>query len=371
MSEADALVIGGGLAGSMVALELARGARQVLLLEKTKSAHHKVCGEFLSGETLHYLHRHGIDLQAMGAVALQSVRLVMRGGIVEQPLPFPAFSLTRCVLDEALLQRAAAAGVEVRRGRTVEALEHRDASWCVDLRGGDRAHSQHVFLATGKHDVRGWPRAAGTHRGLVAFKMYYRLAPQQLAALGGAVELMLFPGGYAGLQQVEGGRVNLCLLMTASCLKRVGGNWAQVESYLQEQVAHLQTRLGGATALLEAPLAVSHIPYGHMQHSAPRGLWHLGDQAAVIPSFCGDGMAIALHSGAWAARHFLRGESPEIYRRQLHAHMRLRLSFATRLSQAMVALPGAVEIVRLVPGLLSGIARITRIPDAALVRDMA
>ena len=45
---ADHLVIGGGLAGSMVALRLAAAGREVTLLERERTAHHKVCGEFLS-----------------------------------------------------------------------------------------------------------------------------------------------------------------------------------------------------------------------------------------------------------------------------------------------------------------------------------
>ena len=53
--EVDNLVIGGGLAGSMVAIRLASAGRSVTLLEKERSANHKVCGEFLSPEAVDYL----------------------------------------------------------------------------------------------------------------------------------------------------------------------------------------------------------------------------------------------------------------------------------------------------------------------------
>ena len=43
----------------------------------------------------------------------------------------------------------------------------------------------------------------GRHNTLVAFKLYLRLAPAQHRELGSAIELTLFPGGYAGLQPVE------------------------------------------------------------------------------------------------------------------------------------------------------------------------
>lgn len=365
--DTDALVLGGGLAGCTVALDLARAGRQTVLLERSKAAHHKVCGEFLSGEALHYLTRQGIDLAALGAVALHSVRLVLRSGIIEDRLPFAAYSLTRSVLDEELLKRAAAAGVDVQRNSTVESLQQEDGAWSASVRDGRRLRSKNIFLATGKHDLRGFPRPAGTHRGLIAFKMYYQLTPQQHAQLGDAIELILFPGGYAGLQPVEGGRVNLCLLVTGKCLKSVGNNWAGLLPHLLRHSPSLQMRLDGATAILDAPLTASHIPYGHVQANSPDGLWHLGDQAAVIPSFCGDGMAIALHSGAVAARHFLQGDRAETYQLQLRAQLGRRLALATRLSQVMVAWPEAAQLVRLAPGLLSRIASMTRIPNAALL----
>jgi menaquinone-9 beta-reductase len=45
-------------------------------------------------------------------------------------------------------------------------------------------------------------------------------------------------------------------------------------------------------------LAIASIPYGYVQNRSI-GLWCIGDQAAVIPSFSGDGIAIALHSARW------------------------------------------------------------------------
>lgn len=367
-TSADALILGGGLAGTMVALELASAGRKSVLLERSRAAHHKVCGEFLSGEAVHYLARHRIDLPALGAVALHSVRLALRSGIVESRLPFAAYSLTRSVLDEELLRCAAVAGVDVQRNAAVENLQHEHGEWCALVRDGRSFRSKDIFLATGKHDLRGYPRPAGTHRGLVAFKMYYRLTAEQHAQLGNSVELILFPGGYAGLQPVEGGRVNLCLLVTGRCLKSAGNSWAGLVPYLLRHATHLEERLHGATPLLDTPLTASHIPYGHTQGSSPDGLWHLGDQAAVIPSFCGDGMAIALHSGAVAAHHFLKGDRAETYQLQLRSQLGRRLALATRLSRLMVAWPEAAQIVRLAPGLLSRIASMTRIPSAALRR---
>ena len=366
-SPSEALVVGGGLAGSVVALELARAGRRVVLLEKSRGSHDKVCGEFLSREALHYLDRHNIDPLALGAVPIRSIRLVMNKVAMECALPFTALSLSRRRLDAEMLRVASSAGVEVQHGACVESLSKREDLWHATLREGEVLPARTAFLATGKHDLRGWARPPGTHRGLVAFKMYYRLTAQQHASLGQTVELILFPGGYAGLQAVEDGAANLCLLVNAERLRMSGSTWPGVLRHLLESAPHLAERLEEATPLLPAPLALASIPYGHMQQPVEDGLWRIGDQAAVIPSFCGDGMAIALHSGALAAQQFLHGASPGTFQHLLRMQLRTRLLYATGLSRLLVAFPHAAQMVRLFPQLLATIALKTRIPEAVLL----
>ena len=155
------LVIGGGLAGSMAAVRLATAGREVTLLERERSPHHKVCGEFLSREAVDYLADAGIDPLALGAQTIRSVRLTSRGRVIETRLPFTALSLSRATLDEAMLTRAAQAGCSVQRGAFVEGLTPRNGEWHAQLRGGDSCSSEAVFLASGKHDVRGLERKLG------------------------------------------------------------------------------------------------------------------------------------------------------------------------------------------------------------------
>jgi flavin-dependent dehydrogenase len=364
----DVLILGGGLAGSAAAIALARAGRRVALLEKTMQAHDKVCGEFLSAEAIEDLRALGVDPQALGAVAIDTVRLAGCVGVSEARLPFRALSLTRRVLDEAMLQRAAEAGALVLRGRTVESLLRGADGWCAGIAGPERAYTlaaANVVVATGKHDLRRLPRPAGRQNDLVAFKMYFRLAREQAAALEGCVELALFRGGYAGLQPVENGAANLCCVVRHSRLRALGGGWERLLAAMLHENAHLRERLKGAEALLARPLAVSSIPYGFMRREAMAdGLWAVGDQAAVIPSFTGDGMSVALHSGRLAAQMFLGGESAMAYQRRLRAQVRRQVALATLLSQGLVAHPqrGMLELAaRVWPGALRSVAAGTRI----------
>ncbi|MGI4757160.1 MAG: NAD(P)/FAD-dependent oxidoreductase [Janthinobacterium lividum] len=363
----DAVVVGGGLAGCSVALRLAGAGRNVVLLERSRGPHHKVCGEFLSTEALHYLRTHGIAPEALGAVSIRRVRLATGQSLSEADLPFPAMSLTRACLDEELLRAAAGAGVEVRRGVTAGGLERGSTGWLVHTREGEPVHAPDVFLATGKHDLHNLPRPAGRHAGLVGFKMYFRLQPEQAAALAEAVELALFPGGYAGLQPVEGGRANLCLLVDSRTLRAAGGGWPGLQAHILQHAPHLRMRLHGADALLDAPLTVASIPYGHVQQGTELGLWRLGDQAAVIPSFSGDGMSIALHSAALAAEHYLCGKPSEAFQQDVFGQMRLRLRLATEMSRLLVNHPWAARAGHMFPGLLPRIASMTRIPASRLL----
>jgi menaquinone-9 beta-reductase len=104
------LVVGGGPAGAGVAIHLAHAGREVLLLERESKPIDKVCGEFLSAEACDYLEAIDVNLERLGAVAIERVRLVGRRDTVDAQLPFRARSLSRLVLDEALLQSATRAG---------------------------------------------------------------------------------------------------------------------------------------------------------------------------------------------------------------------------------------------------------------------
>lgn len=365
---AEVVIIGGGLAGSAAAIRLARVGRDVVLIERAPHAEHKVCGEFLSREALNYLELLGVRAESFGAVPIGAVRLACKGGLSEAKLPFPAMSLTRRRLDEELLRLAVEAGAKVVRGCRVQGLEREGAGWRAVVESAEPVFAGAAFLATGKHDLAGRPRPKGKQSYLVAFKMYWRLAPAQAAALAGHVELMLYRGGYAGLQPVEDGAANLCCLVERAELQRLGGRWEHLLAAMQRECGLLRERLQGAQALLERPLAVSSIPYGYVR-SVSDGVWSLGDQAAVIPSFTGDGMSIALHSGCLAATMYLQGESAEQFQEKLGRDLSPQVALATLVSRGLVWGPSRgvlMAMTSLRPRMLGTVARRTRISEAAL-----
>jgi flavin-dependent dehydrogenase len=370
------VVAGGGLAGAAAALLLARAGRDVLLFERNAAATDKICGEFLSGEACGPLAALGVDIAALGAHPIRAVRLVRGRRTVAAALPFPAFGLSRRVLDEALLDRAAAAGAAVCRGQAIaQATSGAGGEIALTLADESVLCTETLFLAVGKHDLRGVRRPVPARPDdLVGFKQHFVLAPAQLAALRGTVEVMLFPDGYAGLQPVEGGRANLCLLVRRARLDRTGGTWDALLADLRRASPHLDARLDGAVPQFERPLTISRVPYGflHAPSAAdPPGLWRLGDQAAVIPSFTGDGMAIALHSAALAARLFLGGQGAQDYHRRLRTEIAGPVRRATALYRLGRWGPGQAGIMAAAGWFPAGLrlaAALTRVPETATAR---
>ena len=359
----NVLIAGGGVAGATAACLL--GPR-CTLIERESGPHDKICGEFVSAEAIAYLRRLGVDPEALGAAPVLTVRLIHRGIVAEAPLPFPALGLSRRALDAALLDRAQALGATVLRGHAVRRVD----DGVAEVAGLGRFPGHAVFLATGKHDLRGLRRVPDRPpEDLIGLKMYLRIAPAQAAALAGYVEIILFRGGYGGLQPVEAGGVNLCLLIERAAFADAGEDWRGVQSMLEAQSPHLAERLRGATPVLTRPLSIFRVPYGFVhrpRRSDPRGVFRLGDQAAVIPSFSGDGVSMAMHS-AFAAAATLGRADAAAYHRRLRRDVAGQVGRAWAIYRAGRIAPDLMTRgARLWPGAMRWAAHLTRVPTSAL-----
>jgi flavin-dependent dehydrogenase len=368
------LIVGGGVAGCAASIALARKGRSVTLIEREPTPRHKVCGEFLSGEALQDLHALGIDVAAFGAVPIDYVRLAAARRAAEAPLPFHAASLTRKALDTALIAEAIAAGVSVRRGRGVQSLSRTTTNlWQATLDDGTSYEAPTAFLATGKHDLRGHGRPKDPHQW-VAFKMYYRLSAAQTADLADASELTLYSGGYGGIQPVEDGVTNFCCVVQRRYFALAGLRWEGLLAKMQQDCPHLAMRLDGAEPLLDKPITITHIPYGYIRRATEDGLYCIGDQAAVIPSFTGDGISIALHTARRAAAAYLAAEPAPVFQPKLRSamlpQMRLAEVAADGLNNALAraVLPFCLKVW---PGAMRVTARLTRVTQPAAVAPQA
>lgn len=357
MRRTDALIAGGGPAGAAVAIRLARGGATPLLIERQTGPRDVVCGGFLGRDALAALDALGVDVKALGARPITRLRLIAGDRTAEADLPFAAAGLSRRALDEALLEQAEQAGARIERGVAIRAAE--GPLWALRLDDGATIATDALFLATGKHELRGLARPRGEDGGAVGMRVAIDPGPALRDALAGVIELHLFRGGYAGLLLQEDGRVNLCLSIARARLAEGGG--ATLAAI--DDAPRLQERFGGGSA--GAWSAIAGVPYGWRAEGGATGLFRLGDQAAVIASLAGDGVAIALASARLAAEHYLASGSDgaAAYQRAFARHARRPIAIAgmlRSLAEGRIART-ALPLIAGVPGLAARFARLTRI----------
>ena len=354
MRRTAALIIGGGPAGASAAIALARGGAMPVLIERSAGERDLVCGGFLGWDALGALNRLGLDPAALGARPIHRLRLASRGRIVEADLPRAAAGLSRRRLDASLLAKAEEAGAVVLRGRAARAIE----DGRVRLDDGEEMSADALFLATGKHELRGSARDIGTRAVSVGLRAALPPTPALAKALAGTIELHLYDGGYAGLLLQEDGTANLCLSVAR---ERMTAGPEALLAELVEESPLLGERIGGAPPGQWE--AIAGVPYGWRALSGELGLFRIGDQAAVIASLAGDGIAVALASGAAAAHACLHGDGAQAYQHAFAARARRPLAIAEALRhmaenplrrRLMMGLAG-------VPGLAKMAARLTRI----------
>lgn len=356
------LIIGGGLAGPVAAIRLAQQGHAPLLLERQTGAHDKICGEFLSAEAVGMLADLGVDTARLGALPIDRVRLAAGRWTVERRLPFTAHSVRRRTLDAVLLEQAERGGATVHRGVHVQRL----VDGGVETDQG-RVTEGAVILATGKHPVSGEPRrqtpGVPLVDDLVGFKQYRRASPAMARQLERTVLVVAYDGGYAGVQLVAPDVVNLCLVLAKPHVRECGGQWDRISERLAREPA--LSPIFDGEPLMERPLTISGVPYGFLAESHPHdAVYRLGDQAAVIPSFCGDGMAIAIHSGCLLGDALPRGASPAAFHAQLRHATVPPVRTAMRVQRLVRSRPGRLALLAgfgAIPGAVALLARATRV----------
>jgi flavin-dependent dehydrogenase len=288
----ECIVIGGGIAGSTAAWHLAKLGYNLAVLEKTQGAHHKVCGEFLSYEAFSYLKEMGISLNGDSPV-IKHFQLFAPRSSVGFTFPFPGRGISRHKLDEELLNNAKNTGADVFRGVCMrDHHKEADGFFRIETNNGD-FYARHLFMAIGKHDYSKEYKRQGKDNSYIGFKTHIRLKSWG-ERYKETTALFAFSGGYGGICPVEGDGMNFCFVIDKDLYKSLNSNFNEVIAFLRRSNPRLRTVLQEAE-FVETICAVGHIPYGFLRPSSSQdNVYFLGDQRMVIPSFTGDGMAIAL-----------------------------------------------------------------------------
>jgi flavin-dependent dehydrogenase len=343
----DLVIVGAGPAGSACAITAARAGVKVLLLEKDRFPRQKVCGEFVSSESLGLLQGLLPDGRFRLSPQVVSSRIFLDNKSLTLPVTPAAQSIPRFDLDAALFKAAQRAGVAVRE----------------DVAVGDvrRNGIFHVATAENSYAVRAVINATGRWSKLSQFdiagkdKWLGLKAHFTEASPPPSVDLYFFAGGYCGVTPVGADSVNACAMVRAEVAHTLEEVFAR-ESRLYERSRSWRPLF---STVITSPL------YFREPETESDGMLLAGDAAGFIDPFAGDGISLALQSGTLAAQSivpFLRGTcSLEQVHRQYKAAYRKRFLPAFRNAARLRTALAAPKWIRAAALTLAGVPGVGKI----------
>ena len=382
-SNYDVIIAGAGPAGSSAAIGLATNGLSVLLVEQKKFPRAKLCGEFISPECQDHFEKLGVTQSILcsdPSAITETVFYSNRGHHVGVPSSWfgkrVALGLSRAVMDDVLLRRAAAVGVEViESSNVIGPLINTDRVHGLKFKfGNDEREAQAPLTidATGRARILA-RKTNNSHKQkpkLIAFKAHF----QNTRVATGACEIYFYRGGYGGLSGIEAGASNLCFIVAAEQVKQCHSDPDCVMREIVMRNPRARYTLTPASTTSEW-LSASWDHFGRQSPAPAPGLLAIGDAAAFIDPFTGSGMLMALESGELAAEVIVRhrdqlaasslaADYVDSYRKKFDSRLKIcsflrRAAFYPHLTELGVAVFGASERFR------NRIARATRSPTNA------
>jgi flavin-dependent dehydrogenase len=301
----------------------------VLLLEKGRFPRHKVCGEFVSAESLELLRSLTGGSFFRDCPSLDQARLFLSRRSVSFRLPHHALSIPRFTLDSVLFGATEAQGVHAKQGTLVREVQ-RDGTFHVVTSEASYA-AKAVVNATGRWSNLA-PRQPSEKTKWIGLKGHFREAQPP-----SSVDLYFFPGGYCGVQRVGSDAINACAMVKAEAARTL------------TQVFSLHPGLWKRSRDWE-PLFPTITTSGLMFRSPETELEQMmlvGDAAGFIDPFAGDGISLALQSGTLAAQKllpFLAGKiSLDEAHREYRSNYQKRFAAAFRNARGMRKVLSAPE----------------------------
>ena len=296
-----AIVIGGGPAGSVAALLLARHGWAVTLVEQHRFPRDKVCGECLSALGAEVLARLGLfdELHARGPARLGRTSLhAPAGASATTRLPRPMWGVSRVVLDGMLLDAARREGVVIRQPARAEVVEP-GVPPSVRLRdlvtnAIDQIGANCVVVADGKAALLGDDGPPPPTRDL-GIKTHFT----HVDGPADCIELFGTADCYGGLAPIEGGRWNAAFSVPAARARDSRGDLDAVFAQLVSENVTLARRLANATRT--GPWLAAPLPRFALRGRWPQNVVPVGNAAAAIEPIGGEGMGLAIRSAELAA----------------------------------------------------------------------
>ena len=298
----DLAVIGGGLAGLSLSIQIARAGYNVILIEKEKYPFHRVCGEYISNESWNFLESLGLDLRSLGLTHIKRLQVSDgSGNFFEQELPLGGFGISRFKLDHQLALLAKENKVTIYEQTRVNEISFTNNEFILTTTNGNFQ----AKLAAGSFGKRSnldikWKRSFAIAKNSklnnyigIKYHISYDF-PDDLIALHN------FKNGYCGISKIEDDKYCLCYLTTAGILQDSGSDVQRMEQTILSANPHLRKIFSECQVLWKEPVTISQISFDKKNLVQDHVLM-IGDAAGMITPLCGNGMSMALHASKIAA----------------------------------------------------------------------
>ncbi len=289
-------IIGGGLAGLSLSIQLAKAGYNVGLFEKEKYPFHKVCGEYISLESWDFIKNLGLNLDEMNLPIIKKLLVSSPNGkYIEQALPLGGFGISRYTLDNELSKIARQAGVKIYEETKVNDIVFKDGLFTIST-SGFAVKSKVVAGTFGKRsniDIK-WSRGfvqkkSNKLNNYIGIKYHV-----QTNLPADTIALHNFKDGYCGISKIEDDKYCLCYLTTAENLKANNNSIGEMEKNILQKNKFLKQIFSSADFLPGFPVTISQISFDKKLQIENNALM-IGDAAGMITPLCGNGMSMALH----------------------------------------------------------------------------
>jgi flavin-dependent dehydrogenase len=287
----DVVIAGAGIAGSALAIALARQGKEVTLLDRAEFPREKACGEGLMPAGVDALARLGVAVRGM---PFHGVRYVYAGRTAQGRFPESGAGLgvRRHHLDQVLIQTAAGrAGVRVIAGTAVDSPLTGNGAIAGVRAGGVEYRARLTIAADGansklRHKL-GWDAPPRWRR--FGIRRHFRLPPAR--PVPDSVTVYLARGHEVYVTPLPDGE------MLVAVLRDQQGSFAEAVASHRE----LQELLSGAE-VITPQLGAAPLTVRARRRWAP-GFLLLGDAAGRCDPITGGGMSQALLSAELLAAH--------------------------------------------------------------------